>query len=85
LRYIVKTLPVQVDGLAGLQDYIVDRKSRDFANALVRRITGYALGRQLEYSDDPLIKQLTDRLIANEFRTSTLFEDIVTSPTFLTK
>jgi hypothetical protein len=76
---------VQVDGLAGLQDYIVDRKSRDFANALVRRITGYALGRQLEYSDDPLIKQLTDRLIANEFRTSTLFEDIVTSPTFLTK
>ena len=75
----------QVDGLSDLQAYIVEKKSRDFADALVRRIAGYALGRQLEYSDTPLIKQLTDKLISKDFRISSVIEDLVTSSTFLTK
>ena len=81
------TLPggAEVDGLTGLQDHIIDSKSHDFANGFARRITGYALGRQLEYSDDTLIKDLTKQLIANDFRPSSLIEGIVTSPAFLTK
>ena len=74
-----------ITGLAGLQTHLLEKKADDFANALVRRITGYALGRQLEYSDDALIGQLTDNLIANKFRASTLLEEIVMSPAFRTK
>ena len=74
-----------VDGLNELQRYIRNNKSRDFANGLARRIAGYALGRQLEYSDDALIEQLTDNLIANEFRPSSLIAELVTHPAFLTK
>ena len=76
---------VEVDGLKDLQDYVLEKKSRDFAHGFVRRITGYALGRQLEYSDDALIEQLTDNLIANEFRPSSLITELVTHPAFLTK
>ena len=75
----------EVDGLKGLQTHIIESKSNDFANGLVRRITGYALGRQLEFSDDELIQDLTKQLVANNFRPSSLIEGIVTSPTFLTK
>ena len=76
---------VEIDGLLALQDYVLEKKSRDFAHGFVRRITGYALGRQLEYSDDALIEQLTDNLIANEYRASSLIEGLATSTAFLTK
>ena len=76
---------VEIDGLLALQDYVLEKKSRDFAHGFVRRITGYALGRQLEYSDDALIEQLTDNLIANEYRASSLIEGLATSTAFLTQ
>jgi len=75
----------EVDGLRGLQTHILSKKSHDFANGLVRRITGYALGRQLEFSDDELIQNLTKQWVANDFRPSSLIKGIVTSPAFLTK
>ena len=57
----------------------------EFAEGFTRRVTGYALGRQLEYSDDELIKKLTQQLIANDLHPSNLIENIVTSPAFLSK
>jgi cytochrome c553 len=75
----------EVEGMKGLQAHIIANKSRDFANGFARRIVGYALGRQLEYSDDALIEDLTQQLVANNFRPSSLIEGIVTSPAFLTK
>ncbi len=81
------TLPggEEVNGLRGLQEYVVRKKARDFANGLVRRITGYALGRQLEYSDDELIEKLTEQWVTNGYRPGSLLESIVTSSAFLTK
>ena len=73
---------VEIDGLL---TRLREKKSRDFAHGFVRRMTGYALGRQLEYSDDALIEQLTDNLIANEYRASSLIEGLATSTAFLTK
>ena len=75
----------EVEGIQGLQNHILKEKPESFANGLVRRITGYALGRQLEYSDDALIQSLTQQLVANNFLPSNLIENIITSETFLTK
>ena len=80
------TLPggFEVDGLPGLQEHIISKQSRSFANGLARRILGYALGRQLEYSDDALVANLTQKFVANDYRPGSLIEGIVTSPAFLT-
>lgn len=75
----------KLEDLRGLQEYIQKSMPFEFAEGFTRRVTGYALGRQLEYSDDELIKKLTQQLIANDLHPSNLIENIVTSPAFLSK
>ena len=74
-----------VKGMAELQAYLLEHKSADLADALVRRMSGYALGRQLEFSDKEIVQQLTARFIQNDYRPSSLIEGIVTTDAFLTK
>ena len=62
-------LTAEVDGRSP-QDYVLEKKSRDFAHGFVRRITA-ALGCQLEYSDDAH-RTTTDNLIANGYRAASL-------------
>ncbi|MEL0120330.1 MAG: DUF1588 domain-containing protein, partial [Opitutae bacterium] len=75
----------KLEDLRGLQEYIQKSMPFEFAEGFTRRVTGYALGRQLEYSDDELVKKLTQQLIANDLHPSNLIENIVTSSAFLSK
>ena len=72
-------------GLAGLQNYIRDKRETDFLDNLSRKMLVYALGRSLLLSDEPLIERINAKLAANGHRFSTLVETIVTSPQFLKK
>jgi hypothetical protein len=68
-----------VDGLAGLRDYLAGERREDFLRQFSRKLLGYALGRSVQLSDDPLL----DELVATEgHRTGDLVERIVLSPQF---
>ena len=75
----------QVDGVTGIQDYLVESKSRQFARALVKRLLTYSLGRSLEYSDRRLVDSLTRGFIESDYRLGRLIVAIADSRLFLTK
>ncbi len=87
--------PVQLDatfpdgseraGLAGLKSYIQTKVQDEFLDNLARKLTAYALGRTLLFSDDLLIADLKAKLTANDNSFGSLVESLVTSPQFLNK
>jgi hypothetical protein len=69
----------EVDGLAGLRDYLAGERREDFLRQFSRKLLGYALGRSVQLSDAPLL----DELVATEgHRAGDLIERIVLSPQF---
>ena len=75
----------EADGLAGLLDYLRERRQDEFLENLCRKLLTYALGRTLQLSDDPLVEELRAKLAADGYRFSVLVEGIVSSPQFLQK
>jgi hypothetical protein len=75
----------EVEGMGGLLRYVREHRQDDFLENLCRKLLTYALGRTLIPSDMGLIKEMRVRLIADDYRFSSLVESIVTSPQFLTK
>lgn len=74
-----------VKGMSELQDYLIENRSKELALALSRRMTSYALGRQLEFSDTEMVNQLAQRFEESDYRVSSLIEGIALSEAFLTK
>lgn len=81
------TLPdgTEINGMKGLQDYLTAYQTRSLANAIARRMSEYALGRSLDFSDKKWVERLTDGLIQQKLHPSALIKDIVTSTAFRTK
>ncbi len=69
-------------GLSGLIVYIDEHRRDDFVKTLCRKFLGYALGRSVELSDQPLLNQMQKSLEHNKYRFSVLFEEVVCSPQF---
>jgi hypothetical protein len=68
-----------VEGLHGLRDYLLNERRKDFLHQFSRKLLGYALGRSVQLSDQPLI----DTLAATEgSRIGDLVEHIVRSAQF---
>jgi hypothetical protein len=78
------TLPdgTPVAGLEGLRNYILHQRRQDFLQTFCRRLLGYALGRSVQLSDEPLIAEMIQRLETNDYRFSVALETIVLSPQF---
>ena len=72
-------------GLAGLRQYLHQRREKDFVDNLCGKLLACALGRSLLFSDATTIHDLHQRLAANGYRFAGLVEGIVTSPQFLNK
>jgi hypothetical protein len=72
----------QIEGLTGLRDYLLNDRREDFVRQFCRKLLGYALGREVRLSDEPLIDQMCDKLKADGFRFSIAVEAIVTSRQF---
>ena len=47
-----------------------------------RRFLGYALGRSVQLSDEPLIAEMMEKLKASDYRFSVALESIILSPQF---
>ncbi|MFM8538217.1 MAG: DUF1585 domain-containing protein [Planctomycetaceae bacterium] len=70
-----------VDGLAGLRDYLVNQRRDDVLRQFARKLLGYALGRSVQLSDEPLIDTLVQ---SPGHRAADLVELVVRSPQFRT-
>jgi hypothetical protein len=69
-------------GIAGLIEYIERARRDDFVRTLCRKFLGYALGRSVILSDEPLLKEMKRSLEQNEYRFSAMFETVVRSSQF---
>jgi hypothetical protein len=76
---------VERKGLAGLREYLRDKRQNDFVDNLCRKLFSYALGRGLMPSDQKALDAMRTRLAADRFRFDGLVEAIVTTPQFLNK
>jgi hypothetical protein len=72
-------------GLDGLAGYIRAQREKDYVNNVCRKVLAYALGRDLQLSDEPLVEQMRDAFLAGGHRVSILIESIVVSPQFLSQ
>ncbi len=73
---------VQVDGLPGLRTLLL-KEPQQFAGTVTRKLLAYALGRRLEYYDQPTVRKIVRDAAAREYRWSSLILGIANSPSFL--
>jgi Protein of unknown function (DUF1592)/Protein of unknown function (DUF1588)/Protein of unknown function (DUF1587)/Protein of unknown function (DUF1585)/Planctomycete cytochrome C len=48
-----------VEGMSDLREYLLHQRSKDFLKQISRKLLGYALGRSIQLSDQPLIDEMT--------------------------
>lgn len=72
----------RAQGVGGLIDYVEKQRHDDFIHTLCRKFLGYALGRSVLLSDQPLLDEMEKQLISNDYRFSSLFITVVRSQQF---
>ena len=70
-----------VEGLAGLRSHLLARPDH-FPRALTEKLFAYALGRRLDYQDQPAVRKIVKDAAAQNYRWSSLILGIVKSPQF---
>ena len=70
------------NGIGGLRNYLLTKRRDQFVKQFCRKLLGFALGRSVELSDEPLLQQIQKDLKANDYRLSVVVRAIVTSRQF---
>jgi len=73
-----------IEGLSGLRAFLLDQPEQ-FPRTVTEKLLAYALGRRLEYSDRPAVRQIVRDAAAHDYRWSSIILGIVESPPFLLK
>ena len=71
----------KIEGLSGLRAVLVDEPAQ-FPRTVTEKLMAYALGRRLEYYDQPSVRQIVRDAAVRNFRWSALIVGIVESPAF---
>jgi hypothetical protein len=74
-----------IEGIDGLRDYLSTDRRDDFVRQFCRKLLGYALGREVQLSDEPLLDDMQRGLEANDYRFRVAVETVVRSPQFRTR
>jgi hypothetical protein len=69
------------EGVAGLRDLLEDRQEL-FVDVFTERLLTYALGRELEYFDLPVIRDIKRKAAGDDYRWSSIISGIVQSQPF---
>ncbi len=69
----------------GLRDYVLKKRRDDYLTNFGRKFLGYALGRSVQLSDEPLIAEMKRTLAGNEYHVQSALQTIILSPQFLTR
>jgi len=72
----------EVRGVPEFAAHLATERRADFVRTLCRKMLGYALGRSLLLSDQPLLEKMEATLAEDEYRFGPLFESVVQSPQF---
>src|SRR5581483_9837155 len=72
----------EFDGLDGLRDYLLSARRDAVVRQFCRKVLGYALGRGVQLSDEPLLDEMQRQLETHEYRVSAAVETIVLSRPF---
>jgi hypothetical protein len=75
---------VEIKGLTGLRKLLLTDKEA-FPRTVTEKLTAYALGRKVEYYDEPSIRKIVRDSATQNYRWSSLIMGIVESPAFLTR
>lgn len=80
----VTTLPdgTTLAGVDGLRTWLLTDRRDDVVRQFCRKLLGFALGRGVQLSDEPLLDSLVAALPESEYRIGVAIEAIVTSPQF---
>jgi hypothetical protein len=79
----VKTFDgAQFDGLDGLRKYMLNERHDAFMKQFCKKLLGYALGRGVQLSDEPLLAEMQTELKARLYEILAAVETIVRSPQF---
>ncbi len=71
-----------IHGVDGLRNYLLNTRRDSFLRTFCRRLLGYALGRSIQLSDEPLIEEMMGQLKAHDYHFSVALETITISPQF---
>ena len=72
----------EFDGLDGLRNYLLTKRRDAFLRQFCRKLLGYALGRAVQLSDEPLLTEMQSELAANDYKVAAAVETIVRSRQF---
>src|SRR5687768_5429104 len=72
----------KVEGLSGLRALLLERPEQ-FPRTVTEKLLAYALGRRVEYYDQPAVRQIVRDAAAHDYRWSSLVLGIVESAAFL--
>ncbi|MBX3412440.1 MAG: DUF1592 domain-containing protein [Pirellulales bacterium] len=72
----------QFAGQEGLRAYLRNERRDALLRQFCRKLLGYALGRGVQLSDEPLLAEMQSRLASRDYRFSAAVEAIVVSPQF---
>jgi cytochrome c553 len=73
---------MKINGLSGLRAALL-KDPEQFPRTLTEKLMAYALGRRLEYYDQPSVRKIVRDAAAKQYRWSSLIVGIVESPGFL--
>ena len=73
----------RIAGLNGLREYLMTSRRHDVVRQFCRKLLGYALGREIMLSDEPLLGEMLRQLERNDYRFNTAVATIVSSRQFL--
>lgn len=73
---------VPMEGIDGLRNYLLTTRRDAFVKQFCKKLLGYALGRGVQLSDEPLIAEMMTSLAKNDYRFSAAMEPIVLSKQF---
>jgi hypothetical protein len=72
----------KINGLAGLRAALLEQPGQ-FPQTVAEKLMAYALGRRLEYYDEPAVRRIVHDAAARDYRWSSIVLGIVESPEFL--
>jgi len=72
----------EIEGLEGLREYLLDKRRDAILYQFCRKLLGYAIGREVQLSDEPLLTEILDRLRNSDYRFSVAVDMIVQSHQF---
>jgi hypothetical protein len=73
---------VEFTGLDGVRNYLLTVRRDAFMRQFCRKLLGYALGRAIQLSDEPLLTEMQAELKAKDYRIDAVLEKVILSKQF---